>query len=350
MENTGSYKGYIRHKLIFILLLGVATMVAALFAISAGSANLSFKEVVLTLFGQGSVQSHIIVFNHRMPRIVTAIVGGIGLAAVGCIMQSILRNPLASASTLGISQGAAFGASFAIIVLGAGLQNQTADAVTILNPYLISLCAFISAMISTFIIMGLSYFNKATPESMILAGVALSTLFSGATTLLQYFAADVKVAAVVFWTFGDLGRTSWREILIMSIVTLIALIYFAYNRWNYNALQNGEEIAKGLGVSVERMRMVGMFICSLTAAVIVSFVGIINFIGLISPHLVRRFIGGDYRYLLPASALMGAMLLLFSDTVARLAVSPIILPIGAITSFLGAPLFLYLLFKGVGRR
>jgi iron complex transport system permease protein len=350
MENTESYKGYIRHKRTFILLLIVITGLAALFAISAGSANLSVKEVVLTLFGQGSTQSHIIVFNHRMPRIVTAIVGGIGLAAVGCVLQSILRNPLASASTLGISQGEAFGASFAIIVLGAGVQNQTADAVTILNPYMISFCAFISAMMSTLVIMGLAHFNRVTPESMILSGVALSTLFSGATTLLQYFAADVKVAAVVFWTFGDLGRTSWREILVMTIVAVAAMTYFVYNRWNYNALQNGEEAAKGLGVSVERLRMIGMFICSLTAAVIVSFVGIINFIGLISPHLVRRFIGGDYRYLLPASALMGAVLLLLSDTVARLAVSPIILPVGAITSFLGAPLFLYLIFKGVGRR
>lgn len=350
MKDCETYKGYIRYKLFFILLLGIATALTALFAVSAGSANLSLKEVALTLSGHGSPQSAIIVFNHRMPRIVTAIIAGTGLATVGCAMQSILRNPLASASTLGISQGAAFGASFAIIVLDAGLQNQTLDGITILNPWLVSICAFVSAMMSTLVVMGLAHFNKVTPESMILSGVALSTLFAGATTLLQYFAADVKVAAVVFWTFGDLGRTSWREILIMAVMTVIAVIYFIYNRWNYNALQNGEETAKGLGVGVERMRMTGMFVCSLSAAVIVSFVGIINFIGLISPHLVRRCIGGDYRYLLPASALMGSLLLLLSDTAARLAVSPVILPIGAITSFLGAPLFLYLLYKGVGRR
>lgn len=230
------------------------------------------------------------------------------------------------------------------------MQNQTLDGVTISNPYLVSACAFVSAMMSTFIVLGLSHFNKVSPESMVLSGVALSTLFSGATTLLQYFAADVKVAAVIFWTFGDLGRTSWNEVIIMSVVVAAALLYFAFNRWNYNALQNGEETAKGLGVYVERMRLMGMFICSLTASTIVSFVGIINFIGLIAPHLVRRCIGSDYRYLLPSSALMGALLLLFSDTAARLAVAPVILPIGAITSFLGAPLFLYLLFKGVGTR
>jgi iron complex transport system permease protein len=265
-------------------------------------------------------------------------------------MQSLLKNPLASASTLGIAQGAAFGASFAIIALGAGMQNQTVDGITIFNPYLISIFAFLSAMMSTLIILGLSYFNKVTPESTILAGVALSSLFSGATALLQYFAADVKVAAVVFWTFGDLGRTGWREVIIMTVVVALALLYFLFNLWNYNALQSGEETAKGLGVNVTGMRLVGMMVCSLTASTIVSFVGIINFVGLIAPHLVRRFIGSDYRYLLPASALMGALLLLLSDTAARLVVAPIILPIGAITSFLGAPMFLYLIFKGVGKR
>lgn len=350
MKSQSAYRGYIRDKMIFILFLGVATVLTALLAISAGSAGLSLKELVTTLLGDGSKQASVVVFNIRMPRIVTAIVGGVGLATVGCAMQSLLKNPLASASTLGIAQGAAFGASFAIIVLGAGMQNQTLDGITISNPYLVFVCAFASATTSTLIILGLSYFNKVTPESMVLSGVALSTLFSGATTLLQYFAADVKVAAVVFWTFGDLGRTSWREVIIMTGVVAASLLYFLFNRWNFNALQSGEDTAKGLGVNVKGMRLIGMLICSLTASVIISFVGVINFIGLIAPHLVRRCIGSDHRYLLPSTALMGALLLLLSDTAARLVVAPIILPIGAITSFVGAPLFLYLLSKGVGKR
>lgn len=350
MKNPKTYKGYILYKKLFIIFIGALAALTALLAISAGSAGLSPKDVIATLLGYGSEQTHIVVFNIRMPRVITAIVAGTGLAAVGCAMQSILKNPLASASTLGIAQGAAFGASFAIIVLGAGMQSQTLDGITISNPYLVSVCAFISSMLSTMIVLGLSRFKRVSPEAMVLSGVALSTMFSGATTLLQYFAADVKVAAVVFWTFGDLGRTGWNEVIIMAVVVTMALLYFSFNRWNFNALQNGEETAKGLGVNVNRMRLVGMFVCSLTASTIVSFVGIINFIGLIAPHLVRRFIGNDYRYLLPASALMGALLLLVSDTVARLAVAPIILPIGAITSFLGAPLFLYLLFKGVEQK
>lgn len=350
MKAPANYRGYIRHKKLFILGLALLTLLTAVLAVSAGSAGLPVTEVARTLFGLGSKEADIVVFTIRLPRIVTAIIAGMGLAAVGCAMQSILRNPLASSSTLGISQGAAFGASFAIIVLGAGMQNQTLDGITISNPYLISVCAFAGAMISTFIVLGLSHFKKVTPEAMILSGVALSTMFSGATTLLQYFAADVKVAAVVFWTFGDLGRAGWTEAAVMAALTALACFYFLRNSWNFNALQNGEETALGLGVQVKRLRLVGMAVASLTAAAIVSFVGIINFIGLIAPHLVRRFTGNDYRYLLPASALMGALLLLCSDTFARLVVAPVILPVGAVTSFLGAPLFLYLLYKGVGKR
>lgn len=257
MEHSRTYAGYIHFKRLFIFILAVLTLLTALLAVCAGSAGISPKDVILTLFGQGSSQNATVIFNIRMPRIVTAIVAGIGLATVGCAMQSLLKNPLADASTLGIAQGAAFGASFAIIVLGAGRQSQTLDAISILNPYSVSICAFIGSITSTLIILGLSRFKKISPEAMVLSGVALSTMFSGATTLLQYFASDVDVAAVVFWTFGDLGRTDWTQIIIMSVMTVISLVFFLLNRWNFNALQNGEETAKGLGVNVEGMRLIG---------------------------------------------------------------------------------------------
>jgi len=344
--NIESYKGYVRFKKLFFVMLIAVTAVIALAAIACGSSGLSVSQVVMTLLGKGTSQTDVIVFNIRLPRVVTAIVAGTGLAVVGCVMQSLLKNPLASSSTLGVSQGAAFGAAFAIIALDAGMQSQTLDGVSFSNPYIISICAFVGSMMSTIVILGLSRIKKVTPEVMVLAGVALSSVFSGGTTLLQYFADDVKVSAVVFWTFGNLGSTSWREIIIMASVVAVALAYFIFNRWNYNALQNGEDTAKGLGVNVDGMRIGGMIICSFTASVIVSYIGIINFIGLIAPHLMRRVIGSDYRYLLPASALAGAILLLLSDTVARLVVQPVVLPIGAITSFVGAPLFMYLIFRG----
>lgn len=345
-----NYNGYIRYKKLFLLLMALITVAIALVAIASGSAGLSIPQVIMTLLGKGTKQTNIIVFNIRLPRVATAIIAGLGLAVVGCVMQSLLKNPLASSSTLGVSQGAAFGAAFAIIALGAGMQNQTLDGVTFSNPITISICAFAGSMMSTLVILGLSRIKKVTPEAMVLTGVALSSLFSGGTTLLQYFADDVKVSAVVFWTFGNLGSTSWREITIMAVVVLAALVYFMFNRWNYNALQSGENTAKGLGVDVDSMRLAGMVVCSFTASIIVAYIGIVNFIGLIASHLMRRIIGSDYRYLLPASAMAGAVLLLLSDTVARLVVKPIVLPIGAITSFLGAPLFIYLILKGRKRR
>ncbi len=345
-----NYQEYIQFKIMIIVLMAIITAASALFAVVAGSAGLTVKEVVLALAGQGTEMTNTVVINLRLTRVVTAILGGIGLAVTGCAMQSILRNPLASASTIGVSQGAAFGAAFSIVVIGAGVQFHTNEAVTVTNPYVVSLCAFIFSMLSTFVVLGLSRFKKVSPETIILSGVALSALFGGGTTLMQYFADDVSLSAIVFWSFGDLGRTSWTQIIIMAVIVLSSTVYFYFNRWSYNALESGENSAKGMGVNVEAMRIAGMTVCSFTAAVIVSFVGVINFVGLVSPHLMRRLIGNDYRYLLPASALMGAFMLLASDTAARLVVAPVVLPIGAITSFLGAPLFLYLLFKGVKTR
>jgi iron complex transport system permease protein len=185
---------------------------------------------------------------------------------------------------------------------------------------------------------------------VVLAGVAFGSLFSAASTLIQYFAEDVQVAAMVFWTFGDLGRVAWQEVGLLAILTLGAFLYFLFHRWDYNALDSGEDTAQSLGVPVEQIRFRSMLAASLITAVSVSFTGIIGFIGLIAPQMMRRVLGVDHRFLIPASAISGAALLLFADTVARTLVSPVVLPVGAITSFFGAPLFLFLLAKGYTRR
>lgn len=346
-----NYEGYIRYKVFVIIVLVVLCVLLSLVSISIGSSNIPLSKVVKTLFGMGDKSSETIIFKLRLPRVVTALVAGAVLSVTGCVMQSILRNPLASTSTLGISQGASFGATVAIILFGAGVQGSVSskDAISVNNPSLVVICAFIGGAISTFVILGLSRFKQLGPESMILAGVALSALFAGGTTLIQYFADDVQVAAVVFWTYGDLGRANWPEIRIMFVTLVICLVYFMFNRWNYNVMESGKNTARSLGVNTEKVMVVGMCVCALAASVVVSFVGIISFIGLIAPHILRRFLGNDYRFLIPASALGGTVIMLLSDLFARVVVMPVILPIGAITSFLGAPLFLYLLFKGVGK-
>ncbi|MGB9825348.1 MAG: FecCD family ABC transporter permease [Desulfofundulus sp.] len=346
-----SYLKYTRKKVFIICLLIGVTILVGVYAINAGAAELSPVQVLLTLVGKAEGSLNIIIWNIRLPRVLAAVTAGVGLSVAGCVMQNLLRNPLASPFTLGISQGAAFGAAVAIIALGAGSTGSTsADAVIINNPYLVTISAFVGAMATTLVVLFLAQVRGVTPEAMVLAGVALGSLFSAATIILQFFASDVQVASIVFWTFGDIGRASWRDLEIIAAVTGSALLYFIANRWNYNALDGGEETARGLGVDVERIRLVGMFAASLVTAVIVSFLGIIGFIGLVGPHMMRRVLGGDHRFLIPASSVMGGLLLLASDTLARTIISPVVLPVGAITSFMGAPLFLYLLSRGYGRR
>jgi len=346
-----SYLKYTRRKVAIIGLLAVLAGVLAVYAINAGSADLSPTQVLMTLLGKDEGRFRIIVWNIRLPRVLAALVAGAGLSVAGCVIQNILRNPLASPFTLGISQGAAFGAAVAIIVLGAGSTHSTsADAVIINNPYLVTFSAFMWAMAATLVVLFLAKYRGVSPEAMVLAGVALGSLFSAGTIVLQYFASDVQVAALVFWTFGDVGRASWRELEIMAAVIAAATVYFLLNRWNYNALDGGEETAKGLGVEVEKVRLTGMFVASLVTAVVVSFLGIIGFICLVGPHMMRRLIGGDHRFLIPGSGVMGGLLLLASDTFGRTIIAPVVLPVGAITSFMGAPLFLYLLSRGYGKR
>jgi iron complex transport system permease protein len=352
MENIPeSYLKYTQRKVFIICLLVLLTALLGVYAINAGSAELSPAQVLLTLLGKAEGRLNIIIWNIRLPRVLAAVTAGVGLSVAGCVMQNLLRNPLASPFTLGISQGAAFGAAVAIIALGAGSTHSTsADAVIINNPYLVTIAAFMGAMATTLVVLFLAQVRGVTPEAMVLAGVALGSLFSAATIILQFFASDVQVASIVFWTFGDIGRASWRDLEIMAVVTGAALLYFMANRWNYNALDGGEETAKGLGVDVEKVRLAGMFVASLITAVTVSFLGIIGFIGLVGPHMMRRVLGNDHRFLIPASSVMGGLLLLASDTLARTIISPVVLPVGAITSFMGAPLFLYLLSRGYGKR
>lgn len=346
-----AYHQYIRKKWILLGLLTLLMFVLMLICVNAGAATLNPFEVLRTLLGQGDERVATVIWRIRMPRVIAAVVAGAGLSIAGCVMQNTLKNPLASPSTLGISHAATFGANLAIIVLGAGSILHTAgDAVSISNPYLVTTCAFVCSMSVTLIVLTLAKTRGFTPESIVLAGVALGSLFTAGTTILQYFAPDIKIAAAIFWTFGDLGRASWSEVLILSVVVVASVVYFFFQRWNYNALSSGEEVAKSLGVNTDRVRLTGLVLTSLITAIAVSFLGMIGFIGLIGPQIMRRMIGADHRFLIPASLLAGSIILLASDTLARTTISPVVLPVGALTSMLGGPMFLYLLLRGVSSK
>lgn len=343
-----NYRAYVQRKITIIFAGIILTVILFFVSVSVGAVSIPLPDIIATLLGgQGTGLYERIIWNIRIPQALTAVVAGAGLAIAGVAMQSILRNPLASPFTLGLSNAAAFGAAVGILLFGAGTTGSSiADAVVVNNPYLTTISAFIFSMLTTVIILLIAKMRSATPETMVLAGVAISSLFSAGLMAIQYFVDDTKLASIVFWQFGDVARASWMELGIITVVVVAALAYILFRRWDYNAIDAGDETARGLGVHVERTRLFGMIAASVISAVVVAFLGVIGFVGLVCPHMVRRLIGDDHRFLIPGSFVCGAVLLLISDTVARTMIAPHVLPVAVLTAFLGAPVFLYLIIRG----
>lgn len=343
------YEKYLLKKRLALSFAGLLTLLVLMLYLGIGSMKISPIDILRVFAGNGERKYHTAIFNIRLPRALAAVLVGAVLGSSGAVMQCVLRNPLASASTLGVSQGAAFGAAVGILAFGGGVitSSSAASTVSVNNPYIVTLCAFVFGSVSAVVVIAISRLKSDVgPGGLILAGTALSAIFSGGSTLLQYFADDTALGAIVFWTFGNLGSANWTDIAFLTVVFALTGLYFMYNRWNYNAMEAGYDTARSLGVNTRRVMVISMAVCSLSAAVAVSFVGIIGFVGLIAPHVMRYFTGNDHRYLVPGSAIAGAMLLLMADIAAKIIMPPAILPIGALMSFVGGPVFLFLLFKG----
>lgn len=334
-------------KKISILLILLA-LVFLFFVVSVfvGSGTLSFKEVFLAIFNKGSETARLIVRRIRFPRVIAALIAGGGLAVSGLVMQTVLKNPLASPTTLGVSNAAVFGANFAIIVVGAGAFHSTHGSwLSISNPYLVSTFSFLSAIIAAGSILLLARLKNLNASAIVLAGVAVSAIFQAGTTLIQYFASDTQVASAVYWTFGDLGRASYKTDLIMFIVVAVSTLFFFLKRWDFSAMSGGLAYAKTLGVNTRFMTIMSLLLASLITSVTVSFLGIIGFVGLTAPQFMKRIVGDDYRYLLPSSFLAGALLLLISDILGRLPIFGTSVPVGVVTSLIGGPVFLAILLR-----
>ena len=327
------YQGVTGRKVSFMILLALVLFGVSIIALSQGPSSVGFRESFAALF-QDSGLAHGIIWKLRLPRIVMAIMVGCGLALAGTVFQAILRNPLASPYTLGIGWSAGFGAVMAI-VFGAGLYNE----------YLIAGNAFFFALLSSFLILGIAKFKRSTPETMILAGIAIMFLFSSLSSLFQYMGTMEEVHEIVFWFFGSLSKVGWKEISMASVMILFPIPVLLKWSWDFNLLAAGDESAKALGVNVDAIRMFGVVLASLVTAGAICFTGVIGFVGLVSPHITRMVIGGDHRFLLPASALVGAILVLTADILGRALWAPQVIPIGIVTSFVGVPFFFYLLMK-----
>lgn len=276
----------------------------------------------------------------RMPRILLAIIAGVGLSVAGSIMQSITRNYLVSPFTLGVSSAAAFGASMCI-VFGTSLFFQSEIGI-------IS-CAFLASCCCGCIVYGLANKIGVKPSTLVLVGIALNYLFSAMTATIEFFAKEHKLEAVVQWTFGSFNKATWENVLISFIVVAIA----SFVIWKYSLIlnvmaSNNDEMARSLGVNTDRIRTYGGLLAILITSTVISFTGVIGFVGLIAPHMARFIIGTDHRFYIPFSGILGAILLLVSDTFGKLILYPVNIPVGIVVSFLGVPLFVHLVLHKSG--
>jgi len=324
-----------------------AVLVMAFVCLLAGPSGMTIRECIGALLGKGTPAHVRIMQNIRLPRVIAAVTAGAGLSLSGLIMQTALGNSMASPSTLGVTNAAVFGANLSIIAFAGGFL-MTGNNLSVygagVNPFAASLMAFIFAALSILLILALCRKGSFPPGVVVLAGIAIGAVWNAATTILQFYATDVGLSAAVIWNFGDLGRATFRTDAIMGAVVIAGLIYFMLMAWKYNSLLAGDAAAITMGVNVSRLRYISLLAASVITAVCVSFLGIIGFVGIICPHVIKRLIGEDHRYSIPVSSLAGCLLLLMADTVSRSIGSGSALPVGAITSLLGAPFFIAIIF------
>ena len=330
-----------------LLSMGLAVLVLGVFCLFVGVSNMTVGEALDTLFGGGSDAQRRILWNIRLPRVLAAIIAGAGLSVAGLVMQTTLNNSMASPSTLGVSNAAVFGANLSIIVFAGGFLStggnvQNFDATA--SPYATSVLAFVFSTASVLLILGLCTVRAFSPNVVVLAGIAIGAVWTAATTVLQFYATDVGLSAAVVWSFGDLSRATYAKDLIMAIVVAAGFVYFRCMAWRYNALLSGEATAKTMGVAVTRLRFFSLLLASVITAVCVSFLGVIGFVGVICPHVTKKLLGQDHRITLPVACLSGSLLMLLADTLSRSLGSGSALPVGAITSLLGAPFFIAIIF------
>ena len=324
-----------------VILLGIGCLFV-------GSSNMSFSDALDALLGGGTGAQSRIIWKIRVPRVLAAIIAGGGLAVSGLIMQTTLNNSMAAPSTLGVSNAAVFGANLSIIAFAGGFLstgNNLSSFDVGANPYATSLLAFVFATLSILLILGLCTVRSFSPNVVVLSGMAIGSVWTAATTILQFYATDVGLSAAVIWSFGDLGRATYKTDLIMLAVVIVGLVYFLMMSWKYNALLSGEATAKTMGIHVEGLRFASLLLASLITAACVSFLGVIGFVGIICPHVTKKLLGQDHRVTIPVSVLSGSLLLLFADTLSRSLGSGSALPVGAITSLLGAPFFMAIIFS-----
>ena len=318
---------------------GLAAAALLLLALAAGimigAVPVSLQEIREALLGNTMGDAYQIIYNIRLPRVFTGALVGMNLALAGCVLQGVLRNPLADPGIIGVSAGGGLAAMLVMILW----PELTA---------LVPLAAFVGALAALGMVVALAWNKGVQPLPMVLAGVAVAALLGGGMSILMIFYAD-RIPGTVNWMAGSLQGKSWdhlRLILPYSLLGVLGVIFFA--RY-LNLLQLGDEVAKSLGTRVQAVRLGLIVLAALLAASAVSVAGLLGFVGLIVPHITRMLLGSDFEYLMPCSALLGAVTVVAADLAARAVFRPVEIPVGIFMAFLGAPFFIYLLRKGMKR-
>ncbi len=329
-------------------MLGLIVAIATLYSITVGPMDISFSDSLHSLLLRSdTIANHINLVIHeiRFPRTLLCLLVGAILALCGTVMQGLFRNPLAEPGIIGVSAGASLGAALAIVFLG----NLNFDA-RWMNAITLPLCAFLGGALTTIIVYRLGTNKFGTSVTiMLLAGVAISAVSGAGIGYLNYVADDQMLRDLTLWSMGSFAGANWQSITLCALTLLGLYLYFARRAMALNALLLGESEARHLGIPIQRLKRALIVLSAVGVGVTVSAAGMIGFVGLVVPHLGRMLVGPDHRYLLPVSALLGALLLTIADMVARVAATPAELPIGIVTALVGAPFFLYLLFQQKGK-
>ena len=311
-------------------LLGLVILVLGFIAsVKLGAVDISVGEIIALLRGDKNIANYHIIWNIRLPRIIAGALVGMNLAIAGAILQCIMRNPLADPGIIGVTSGAGLAAVVVMILFPE-------------HNSLVPIVAFAGAILSSLVVYGISWKGGVNPLRLILAGVAVASFLGAFMTVLMVFHSD-KVQGTINWMAGGFQGRSWEHVKMILPYSILgaaaALGSFKY----LNILMLGDDVAKGLGLRVESVRLCYIALAAFLAASAVSVAGLLGFVGLIIPHVVRLLVGSDHKFLLPFSALLGAAIIIIADTVARTIFNPVEIPVGVIMAFLGAPFFLYLL-------
>ncbi|MBY4839578.1 iron ABC transporter permease [Pantoea sp. DY-15] len=336
------YRQVLRQRLILIGVLVLAILASVILDFTLGPAGLSLETLWQTLTHPDAVDAgtRVIVWDIRLPYALMAVVVGFSLGLAGAEMQTILNNPLASPFTLGVSSAAAFGAALAI-VLGIGIPGVP-------DQWFISANAFVFALFAALMLDGVTRWTKVSTSGVVLFGIALVFTFNALVSMMQFIASEDTLQGLVFWTMGSLARASWEKLGVLTAAFAILIPFSMLSSWKLTALRLGEDRAVSFGIDVRRLRLATLLRISILSALAVAFVGPIGFIGLVAPHIARMMFGEDHRYYLPASALVGALVLSLASVASKNLIPGVIIPVGIVTSLVGVPFFLSIILRHRG--